>query len=104
MEGDNWYYVYILYSSKDGNLYIGLSQNLKKRIYNHNIGLNKSTRYRRPLKLIYVEAFFNKEDAKNREKFFKTGRGREVLKDIIRFSLKDMKECSIGRPAVEAGF
>lgn len=66
-----FYYTYILISEKDGKRYIGYTNNLKKRINEHNNGLIVSTKYRRPLKLIYYEACLNKEDAKRREKYLK---------------------------------
>ena len=77
------YTVYILRSKKDGRRYIGLKGNLDRRLYDHENGLVKSTKNRRPLKLIYKEEFSIKSDAQEREKFFKSGRGREYLKQII---------------------
>ncbi len=67
------FYVYILQSLKDRRLYIGSTSNLKERIKNRNLGLNTSTKYRRPLKLIYYEAFLKRKDALEREKFYKSG-------------------------------
>lgn len=61
------FYVYILQSIKDNNLYIGYTNNLKKRIEEHNNKLNYSTKYRAPLKLIYYEAYQSEEDARHRE-------------------------------------
>jgi len=78
-----WYYVYILYSLKDCKLYIGFTSNLKKRVYDHNAGLNTSTKSRRPLQLIYAESYCNEKDARIREKFYKSGRGHEILKKIL---------------------
>ena len=65
------YYVYILKSLKDKKLYIGYSANLKTRFSEHNRGNVDSTKHRRPLELIYYEAYKNELDAKNREKSFK---------------------------------
>ena len=73
------YYVYVLQSLKDHKLYTGFSIDLRKRMSFHNKGLNKSTKYRRPLKLIYYEAYTDQRDARRREIFLKSGRGREVL-------------------------
>ncbi|MFC1612338.1 GIY-YIG nuclease family protein [Patescibacteria group bacterium] len=83
-----FYYVYILLSLKDGMLYTGYSTNLKKRIEYHNKGLNTSTKNRRPLKLVYSEAYINKQDAQLRERFLKSGRGREVLKKQLQNTLE----------------
>ena len=67
------YYVYVLRSEKDSRLYIGFTSNLRQRFENHNKGLNTSTKNRRPLKLIYYEAFENEKDARNKEIFYKSG-------------------------------
>lgn len=75
-----FFYVYVLESKKNGELYIGYTDNLKKRIKEHNQGLNTSTKPYRPWQLIYYEACLNKEDAKRREKYFKTSQGRKLLK------------------------
>ncbi len=65
------YYVYILKSKKDNKFYIGYSKNLKQRLFEHNRGNVESTRNRRPLELVYYEAYRDEEDAKTREKSFK---------------------------------
>ena len=74
------YFVYILKSLKDHKRYIGFTSDLERRILEHNSGLVKSTRNRKPLELIYTEEFENKKIAMAREKFFKSGKGREFLK------------------------
>ncbi len=58
-----FHYVYILHSLKDGLFYVGYSDNLKQRVNDHNMGKNISTKNRRPLELIFYEAFPNKFDA-----------------------------------------
>ncbi len=73
------FYVYVLRSLKDKGLYIGYSENLRQRIKEHNRGKNSSTRNRRPLRLIYYEAYLEKGDALGREKFLKSGSGRKFL-------------------------
>jgi putative endonuclease len=73
------YYTYVLYSDKDGKLYIGFTQNLKLRIKQHNDGLVQSTKSRRPLQLIYYEVCIEKWDAIKREKYLKTHYGRLFL-------------------------
>jgi putative endonuclease len=75
------YFVYVLRSEKDGKRYIGFTSNLERRINEHNSRLVKSTRFRRPLVLVYYEEFSEKSEAMKREKFFKSGRGREFLND-----------------------
>jgi putative endonuclease len=84
----NFYYIYILISQKDKKLYIGYTKNLSKRIEKHNSGGNKSTKNRRPLKLIFSEAFIYENDARKRESFLKTGNGREEIKKILKNTLQ----------------
>lgn len=74
------HYVYIIKSLKDNKLYVGYTTNLNKRIEKHQNGEVLSTKCRRPFKLIYFEAYLAEEDAKKREKFFKTGWGRNYIK------------------------
>ena len=78
------YYVYILRSEKDGKRYIGLTGDLERRISEHNSGKVRSTKNRRPLTLIYYEEFGSKEEATKRERFYKSGRGREYLKKELK--------------------
>jgi putative endonuclease len=59
--------VYILRSLKDNQLYIGYTNDLKRRIEEHNSGKSFSTKTRRPFKLIYYEAYSSENDAKHRE-------------------------------------
>jgi len=82
------YYVYIFRSQKDKKLYIGFTSNLKKRIRKHQAGEVTSTKTRRPLRLIFYEAFLVKQDALRRERYFKTQKEKASLKQIIRNSLK----------------
>ncbi|HBU06564.1 MAG TPA: excinuclease ABC subunit C [Candidatus Magasanikbacteria bacterium] len=66
-----FFYTYVLLSEKDNKRYIGYTHDLQKRFKEHNSGLVFSTKYRRPMKLIYYEACLTKEDAINREKYLK---------------------------------
>lgn len=80
--------MYVLLSLKDGKLYIGYSTDVRQRVRFHNFGLNTSTKYRRPLKLVYYEAYSSEKDARRREKFLKSGRGHEVLHKQLENTLK----------------
>ena len=62
------FYVYILKSKKDNNFYIGSTNDLKRRINEHNSGLVFSTKSRMPFELVYYEAYKSESDARNREK------------------------------------
>ena len=81
------YYIYVLYSLKDSRLYVGYTTDLKKRLIQHKEGLVTSTKHRLPLKLIHYEYFINKEDAKTRERFLKSGFGRDQLKQALKRTL-----------------
>jgi len=81
------FYVYILQSLKDRKLYIGYSTDLRKRLKDHNSGGTKSTKTRRPFKLIYYEAHLSEKDARRREKYFKTAKGKSTLRQMLRESL-----------------
>jgi len=61
------YYVYLLQSEKDSNYYIGQTNNIKKRLEEHNTGLTKATRNRRPLRLIGYEIHKTRNEARWRE-------------------------------------
>lgn len=78
------YYVYILFSERDGKLYTGYTKNLKLRFEQHCEGLVKSTKNRRPLILIYYEACLNWQDATKREKYLKTHYGKMFLKKRLK--------------------
>ncbi len=74
-----FFYIYVLKSDKDSKLYTGYTNNLVRRIEEHKRGLNFSTKYRLPFKLIYFEGCTNEQDAKRREHYLKTTRGRIFL-------------------------
>lgn len=76
---------------KDGKTYTGFTQNLERRIQDHESGCTKSLRHRRPLKLVYIETFENKKEALQREKFFKGVKGG-VLKHKIVESLEKTEQ------------
>jgi len=74
------FYVYTLKSKKDRKLYIGFTSNLTKRFEEHRNGLVNCTKYRRPLELIYYEAYKDREIAKKRERQLKSGKAHIALK------------------------
>jgi putative endonuclease len=74
------YFVYVLKSQKDGRFYKGMTNDLDRRIYEHNIGKHKSTRPYRPWELVYRETVNDRTEARKREKYLKSGIGREYLK------------------------
>jgi len=74
------HFLYILHSLKDSNFYTGITSDLERRIKEHEAGKNFSTAPRRPLMLIYYEAYLLKEDAEARERYLKTSMGRRVIR------------------------
>jgi putative endonuclease len=78
------YYVYILKSQKDRNLYIGQTSNLEQRLQYHNSGRIKSTRKRTPFELIYVEKFPTRGEAMKREKVLKDIKSKD-FKKLLRY-------------------
>ena len=82
------YYIYYLQSKKDKNhTYIGYTADLVERVERHNNELVLSTKPYKPWKLIFYEAYLNKADAKRREEYLKTTKGRKTLKFMLRDSL-----------------
>ena len=83
------FFVYILKSRKDKNLYIGYTNDLRKRNKEHNLGLVYSTKLRKPLYLVYYEAYNTKQDAVNREHNLKLrAKALRQLKIRIKTSLQ----------------
>ncbi len=61
------FYMYILKSLKDKKLYIGSTNNLPRRLKEHNSGLVPSTKPRTPFKLVYFEGYASEDEARHRE-------------------------------------
>jgi putative endonuclease len=76
---NKFYYVYVL-KLNNGQLYVGLTSDLKRRYNEHSKGKVKATRRRRPLELIYCEAYRVKKDAEKRERYLKSTKGKRTLK------------------------
>ena len=79
-----FYYVYVLLSKLDDKFYIGFTEDLRKRLQEHNDGKSFATKCRRPFELIFYEAYRNKYDALRREKYFKSTKGKTSLKSMLK--------------------
>jgi len=79
-----FFYTYVLLSKKDKNFYTGWTVDLRQRFTEHQSGDVYSTKNRLPVELIYYEACKNKDDARAREKFFKSGMGRRFLRNRMK--------------------
>ena len=77
------YSVYVIKSQIDSRLYVGLSNNVERRVGEHNHGHVFSTKGYRPWNLVYYENIGNRKEARVREKYLKSGCGKEFLKEII---------------------
>ena len=77
------YYVYLLQLSNN-KLYCGYTSDLKRRFNEHKNGKVASTKNYRPIKIILYEALVNKKDAERRERYFKTDKGKKMLRIILR--------------------
>ena len=77
------YYVYVVYSEKANRFYVGQTQNLEQRINQHNFRRKRYTSNKGDWKLLYFEEFETRGEAMKREKFFKTGKGREFWKSKL---------------------
>ena len=76
------YSVYAIKSLKDNRIYVGLSKNVEARLVQHNAGKTKSTKGYRPWQLIYMEEVGSRIEARQHEKYLKSGIGKEYLKSL----------------------
>lgn len=78
------FYVYILESIDKDFIYVGYTTDLKNRFALHNKKQVQSTKFYAPLKLVFYEAYLNQSDAKRREKYLKTTKGKSTLKTMLK--------------------
>ncbi|MGM0621176.1 MAG: GIY-YIG nuclease family protein [Bacteroidota bacterium] len=76
--------VYILESKLDGSFYIGQTSNLENRLKRHNNGKNRSTKAKRPWKIIYFEEVNSRSEAIKLEQKIKRWKKRELIKKFIK--------------------
>ena len=80
-----FFYVYVLQSiNKPSWIYVGYTENLKERVIEHNSGHSKSTTHYKPLALIHYEAYRIIKDAKRRELYLKTTKGKTTLRTMLK--------------------
>ena len=76
--------VYVLYSFKFDRYYVGMTDNLDRRLFQHNNGMNTSTKSFIPWEVVHKEEYSSRLEARNREKYLKTAAGRRWRKNNIR--------------------
>ena len=77
------FYCYVLRSKKSGRRYVGSCEDLDDRLDRHNAGESKATRHGAPWMLLRSETFGTRAEATRRERYYKTGRGREDLNKLL---------------------
>lgn len=77
------YYVYVLESLKNHKYYVGYTNDLEKRLSEHNTGKTKGNRYSAPFKLIYYEEYSNPTEARKREHFIKSQKSRKFIEKLV---------------------
>ncbi len=88
------YFVYILRSEKTKRHYVGFASDPLQRLGQHNSGITKSTKGRGPWAIVHQEQFATRSEAIRRERFLKTGQGREELKRLLTRIESDGKSVS----------
>ena len=76
------YYVYALKSSTRNYIYVEMTNDIERRVVEHNKGENKSTKAYKSFILIHEEYFLTGIEARKREKYLKSGCGKEFLKSL----------------------
>ena len=74
------YYAYVLKSINRNYIYVGITNCVERRFMQHNTGKNKTTKPYLPFKLIMIEMYNSRVEARNREKYLKSGCGKEFIK------------------------
>lgn len=77
------YFVYILESLVDQSYYIGVTNNLYRRLQEHNSGHSKYTKTKRPYKIVYSEGFYDIKEAYQKEKYLKSLKKRKYIEKLI---------------------
>jgi len=76
------FFVYALKSEVKDYIYVGLTDNIERRFSQHNLGYERTTKPYKPYSLILTESYQTRQEARNREKYLKSGVGKEFLRSI----------------------
>jgi len=88
MAKSNMFYVYLLESTKNHQIYTGMSSDLKRRMKEHQAGKVRTTNRLLPVRLIFYESFLDERDAIRRENYLKTNKGKSTIRMMLQYSLK----------------
>jgi putative endonuclease len=80
------FFVDVLFSQSRNYIYVGMTDNLERRVGYHNDGYNKTTKPYRPFQVLLTEKFATRMEARAREKYLKSGVGKEFLKTLLNHS------------------
>ena len=78
------HYVYVIISEVDRRMYVGMTQDVQKRLSQHNSGHTKSTKGYMPWNIFLIEKFATREEARKREVYLKSGYGKQWLKSKLK--------------------
>lgn len=76
------FFVYAISSINRNYIYVGLTSNIEERLKRHNLGYEQTTKPYKPFVLLYTEACEDRIVARNREKYWKSGVGKEKLRTL----------------------
>jgi len=79
----NMFTVYALKSINRNYIYVGLTNNIERRFNEHQKGHNKTTSPYKPFVLIFQGDFLNRNEARKKEIYLKSGSGKEFLKKLF---------------------
>jgi putative endonuclease len=82
------FFIYVLQNFSSGRHYTGFTSDLAQRLGQHNAGITKSTKNRGTWTLVYQEQFATRSEAMRRERFLKSGQGREEMRKILASSAR----------------
>jgi len=77
------FYVYAIKSTTHNRIYVGMSEDIERRLGEHNLGKSKFTSFYRPWVFFYSESFETRLEARKREIQLKSGSGKEFLREIL---------------------
>jgi putative endonuclease len=78
------YFVYVLKSIGRNYTYVGMANNLEERLKRHNFGRVESTKPYKPFDLVYSEECADGKSARQREKYLKSGAGKDYLRAVLK--------------------